>query len=91
MGWNAPHTVKETMGAVRDRWPEIAAWIAEEVVGHALYGHVSKAGPRPRGDQVYPIDMPFVESLHEASHFMNGPSVYQGQLSPWSERSALNS
>jgi len=23
MGWNAPHTVKETRGAVRDRWPEI--------------------------------------------------------------------
>ena len=167
MGWNAPHTVKETMLAIRDRWPEIetfhmhlhnsrgatiasyyaalelgatefdtslggmggcpycgngrsaghvptedfvdlchemgietgydldkliqAAWIAEEVVGHPLYGHVPKAGPRPRADAVYPIDMPFVESLHEASHFANGPSVYEGQLSPWGDRSALNS
>ncbi len=66
-----------------------AAWIAEEVVGHPLWGHVSKAGPRPRGDRLYPVDMPFVETLHEASHFRNGPSVYEGQISPWQEGSAL--
>jgi len=66
-----------------------AAWIAEEIVGHALWGHVSKAGPRPRGNAVYPIDMPFVETLDEATHFVNGPSVYEGQLSPWSGNSAL--
>ena len=165
MGWNAPHTVRETMLAIRDTWPEIetfhmhlhnsrgstiasyyqalqlgatefdtslggmggcpycgngrsaghvptedfvdlchemgietgynldklieAALIAEEIVGHSLWGHVSKAGPRPRGEQLYPIDMPFVESLEEASHFRNGPSVYEGQLSPWEGGSAL--
>ena len=66
-----------------------AALIAEEIVGHSLWGHVSKAGPRPRDEQLYPIDMPFVESLEEASHFRNGPSVYQGQLSPWEGGSAL--
>ncbi len=66
-----------------------AAWIAEEVVGHPLWGHVSKAGPRPKGDDVYPIDMPFVETLEEASHFINGPTVYEGQISPWQEGSAL--
>ncbi len=166
MGWNAPHTVRETLVAIRDTWPEIetyhmhlhnsrgstiasyyealqlgvtefdtsiggmggcpycgngraaghvptedfvdlchemdiatgydldkliqAAWIAEEVVGHPLWGHVSKAGPRPRGQALYPIDMPFVETLEEASHFQRGPSVYQGQLSPWESTSALN-
>ncbi len=165
MGWNAPHTVRETIVAIRDTWPEIetfhlhlhnsrgstiasyyealqlgatefdtsiggmggcpycgngraaghvptedfvdlchemgietgydldklieAAWIAEEVVGHPLWGHVSKAGPRPRGAALYPIDMPFVESLQEASHFRNGPEVYEGQLSPWTAGSAL--
>ena len=165
MGWNGPHTVRETILAIRDRWPEVetfhmhlhnsrgstiasyyqalqlgvtefdtslggmggcpycgngrsaghvptedfvdlchemgietgykldklieAALIAEEIVGHSLWGHVSKAGPRPRDEQLYPIDMPFVESLEEASHFRNGPSVYQGQLSPWEGGSAL--
>ncbi|MDE3078080.1 MAG: citramalate synthase, partial [Chloroflexota bacterium] len=31
-------------------------WLAEEVVGHQLYGFVSKAGPRPRYDKLYPMD-----------------------------------
>ena len=66
-----------------------AAAIAEEVVGHPLWGHVSKAGPRPRGDRLYPADMPFVETLHEASHFRNGSSVYEGQISPWTDKSGL--
>lgn len=66
-----------------------AAWIAEEVVGHPLWGHVSKSGPRPRGDGVYPVDMPFVETLEEASHFRKGPEVYEGQIAPWQKGSAL--
>ena len=166
MGWNMPHTVRETLLAIRERWPEItdfhchlhntrgaamvsyyealklgvrefdtsiggmggcpycgngraaghvptedfvdfchelgietgyrldklieAAQIAEEVVGHPLWGHVSKAGPRPRGDgDLYPRQMPFVETLDEASHFRNGPPVYAGQRSPWRPDSAL--
>ena len=166
MGWNTPHTVRETIEAIRETWPEIttfhmhlhnsrgstiasyyealrlgvtefdaslggmggcpycgngrsaghvptedfvdlchemgietgydlqklieATWIAEEVVGHPLWGHVSKAGPRPRGHETYPVDMPFVERLEEARHFINGPSVYEGQIAPWTESSALN-
>ena len=62
-----------------------AACIAEEVVGHPLWGHVSKAGPRPRGDKLYPMDMPFVSTLDEASHFRKGPSAYEGCHSPWKE------
>ncbi len=167
MGWNMPHTVRETILAIRERWPEIvdfhchlhntrgsamvsyhealklgvrefdtsiggmggcpycgngraaghvptedfvdfchelgietgyrldklieAVWIAEEVVGHPLWGHVSKAGPRPRADEdVYPRRMPFVETLEEASHFRAGPSVYSGQSSPWGADAPLN-
>ena len=66
-----------------------AACIAEEVVGHPLKGHVSKAGPLPSKAEVYPIDMPFVETLEEASHFRNGTSVYEKQISPWREGDAL--
>jgi len=166
MGWNLPHLVRETIEAIRDRWPEItdfhmhlhnqrgqtlasyyealmlgarefdtciggmggcpycgngrsaghvptedfvdmchemgietgydlgklieAAAIAEEVVGHPLWGHVSKSGPRPRGDALYPRDMPFVETLEEAAHFRRGADVYAGQLSPWREGDALS-
>jgi hydroxymethylglutaryl-CoA lyase len=60
-----------------------AAVIAEEVVGHRLYGHVSKAGGRPRKDQLYPMDLPFIETLEQAQHFRLSPDVYQGALSPW--------
>ena len=166
MGWNMPHEVRETLVAIRDRWPDVevfhlhlhntrgaamaslyealllgatefdtsiggmggcpycgngraaghvptedfvhlchemgietgydlnklieAAAIAEEVVGHPLWGHVSKSGARPhKREELYPLDMPFVETLEEASHFRNGASVYAGQLSPWQEGSAL--
>jgi hydroxymethylglutaryl-CoA lyase len=167
MGWNLPHQVRETLLAIREKWPEIttfhchlhnsrgvtmasyyealelgvsefdtslggmggcpycgngraaghvptedfvdlchemgietgysldklldAAAIAEEVVGHPLWGHVSKAGPRPRGDHLYPRDMPFVETLEEAAHYRKGPGVYENQLSPWREGDALTS
>ncbi len=165
MGWNMPHTVEDTILAIRDRYPEIrtfhihfhntrgvgiasyyealrhgvtrfdtslgglggcpycgngraaghvptedfillchemgietgydldkvieAAVIAEEVVGHPLNGHVSKAGPLPNGEALYPVNMPFIESLEEASHFRNGAHVYQEQRSPWSDPNAL--
>jgi hydroxymethylglutaryl-CoA lyase len=62
-----------------------AVWMAEEIVGHTLWGHVSKAGPRPRGKKLYPIDMPFVETLEHARHFIKGPGAYEGAPSPWKE------
>ena len=67
-----------------------AATIAEEIVGHALHGHVSKAGGFPEGDRIYPADMPFVETLEEASHFRNGPEVYEGQIAPWQDSDILD-
>ncbi|MET8352584.1 hypothetical protein [Micromonospora sp. NPDC005206] len=59
--------------------------LAEEIVGHRLFGHVSKAGPRPRGDRLYPMDLLFIETLEEAQHFRLGRSVYGGCPSPWKE------
>ena len=165
MGWNMPHTVREILTAIQDKYPEIttfhmhlhntrgatiasfyealmlgatefdtslggmggcpycgngraaghvptedfvhlchqmgietgydldkvieAACIAEEVVGHPLWGHVSKAGAVPDVEHVYPKNMPFVETLDQAAHFRNGPSVYTGQISPWREGDAM--
>lgn len=60
-----------------------AAILAEEVVGHELWGHVSKAGPRPYGHDVYAMDMPFIETFAQAQHFRLGPSTYDGALAPW--------
>ena len=62
-----------------------AVWMAEEIVGHALWGHVSKGGPRPAGKKLYAMDMPFVESLDHARHFIKGAEAYNGAPSPWKE------
>jgi hydroxymethylglutaryl-CoA lyase len=59
-------------------------WDLERVVGRELYGHVSKAGPRPKKhEQLYNIDMPFVETLDQAKHFKVGPSAYEGGIYPY--------
>ncbi|MFF5989474.1 beta/alpha barrel domain-containing protein [Prauserella flavalba] len=60
-----------------------AAHLAEKVVGHELYGRVSKAGPRPGPDRLYPMDMPLVETIDSAQHFRLGPGVYAGNPAPW--------
>jgi hydroxymethylglutaryl-CoA lyase len=60
-------------------------WMAEEVIGHPLYGFVSKAGPRPRFDKLYAMDMPHIETLEQAKHFVRGPKAYEGAHSPWKE------
>ena len=62
-----------------------AALLAEEVVGHPLWGHVSKAGPRPRETKdLFPMDLPFIETEEQAQHFRLGPRAYVGARSPWS-------
>ena len=62
-----------------------AVVLAEEVVGHRLHGHVSKAGPAPQtADRLYPMDLPFVETLDQAQHWRLGAEVTEGALSPWS-------
>ena len=61
-------------------------WLAEEIIGRPLFGHVSKAGPRPKNlDQFYDLNMPFVETMEQAKHFMNGPKAYKGGIYPYKE------
>lgn len=62
-----------------------AALLAEEIVGHPLWGHVSEAGPRPRAGRLFPMDLPFIETEREAQHFRLGPAAYTGAPSPWKE------
>ena len=63
-----------------------AVWMAERIMGRELYGHVSKAGPRPkRVEQLYDMNMPSVETLEEAKHFKKGPEVYEGGIYPYRE------
>jgi hydroxymethylglutaryl-CoA lyase len=61
-------------------------WMAESIMGRELYGHVSKAGPRPKTvDKLYDINAPFVETLEQAKHFKKGPGAYEGGIYPYSE------
>ena len=61
-------------------------WMCEEILGRPLYGHVSKAGPRPKTlDRLYDINQPFVETLEQAKHFKLGPEAYEGGLYPYNE------
>ena len=60
------------------------AWMAEEIIGRPLYGHVSKAGPRPNSlKELYDINMPFVETMEQARHFKLGPAAYEGGVYPY--------
>ncbi len=62
------------------------AWLLEEILGRPSFGHVSKAGPRPMTrDRWYPMDLPFIETMAQARHFLAGPSVYEGGIRPWRE------
>jgi hydroxymethylglutaryl-CoA lyase len=60
-------------------------WLAEKVVGHQLYGFVSKAGPRPHFDKLYAMEMPHIETLEQAKHFVYGKKAYEGAMSPWAK------
>ncbi len=62
-----------------------ATHLAESIVGHELYGHVSKAGPRPGPGELYAMDMPFVETVDQAQHFRLGAETYAGCPSPWKQ------
>ncbi len=61
-------------------------WTAEKMVGRELYGHVSKAGPRPQtADQLYDMNAPFIETMEQAKHFKEGPEAYEGGIYPYNE------
>lgn len=59
-------------------------WMAEKILGRTLYGHVSKAGPRPKTPAKYfDLNMPFVETIEQAKHFKKGPAAYEGGIYPY--------
>jgi hydroxymethylglutaryl-CoA lyase len=73
------------LGVDLDKLIEVV-WMAEEIVGHPLWGHVSKAGPLPKGRKLYPVDLPFVETEQQARHFALGPAALgPDAISPWKE------
>lgn len=66
-----------------------ATVLLEQIIGRPTDSHVARTGPRPRGERLYAMDMPFVETFEQAQHFRLGPSVYAGAPSPW--KSAITS
>jgi hydroxymethylglutaryl-CoA lyase len=62
-----------------------AVWLLEEIIGRPAPGHVSKAGPLPRGDQLYDANLPLVETFAEARHFRLGAEACAHQVRPWRE------
>tara|TARA_Y100001970_G_scaffold28388_1_gene34726 strand:+ start:958 stop:2169 length:1212 start_codon:yes stop_codon:yes gene_type:complete len=68
-------------------------WMAEEILGRQLWGHVSRAGPRPSNGidgrnvktKVYDMNAPFVETLEQTKHFKLGSKAYEGGVYPWRE------
>ncbi len=59
-------------------------WMAERILGKPLYSHVAKSGPRPKTvEQLYDINMPFIETMAHAKHFKEGPTAYEGGISPY--------
>jgi hydroxymethylglutaryl-CoA lyase len=62
-----------------------AVWLLEEIIGRPADGHVSKAGPLPRGDDLYDPNLPLVETFAEARHFRLGPQAVEHQSRPWRE------
>ena len=64
-----------------------AVWMCEEIVGRPLMGHVSKTGPSPsKLEDLFDPNMPFVETVEQAKHFITGSKAYEGGIYPWRER-----
>jgi len=73
------------MGVDLDKLIE-CVWMCEQMLGRQLWGHVSRAGPRPDSvEKLYDINAPFVETLESAKHFKLGPEAYEGGIYPWRE------
>jgi hydroxymethylglutaryl-CoA lyase len=61
-------------------------WELERVVGRPLMGHVSQAGWIPRDQsELYDPNLPFVERMDQARHFLLGPGAAADGLVPWRE------
>jgi len=62
-----------------------AVWLLEELIGRPASGRVSKSGPLPAGDRLYDPNLPLVETLEEARHFLRGEDVLTTGIRPWRE------
>ena len=60
-----------------------ASNLTEKILGRTLDSKVPKAGPFPRGNHLFPMEVPTIETHKEAQHWRLGPSVYEGQRAPW--------
>jgi len=61
-------------------------WMLEGVLGRQLWGHVSRAGPRPKTlAKFFDPNAPFVETLEQTRHFRQGAKAYEGGVYPWRE------
>ncbi len=58
-------------------------WMLEDILGRQLWGHVSRAGPRPKMDKLFDANAPFVETIEQARHFKEGTKAYEGGVYPW--------
>lgn len=76
------HELGIETGVDLDALIEVAV-LTEEIIGHPTDTHVARTGPRPRGERLYAMNMPFVETFEQAQHFRSGPIAYAGAPSPW--------
>jgi hydroxymethylglutaryl-CoA lyase len=81
---NMLHELGLPTGVDLDKLVE-AVWVLEDIIGRPAFGHVSKAGPHPHGDRVYDANLPLIQTVEEAKHFLLGPEVAEGALRPWKE------
>lgn len=68
---------------------ETSRWLAA-VVGRRLHSRVAYAGAFPAPDQLYPVDLPLIETYEEAQHFLVGPRAYARSRAPWKPGDALS-
>ncbi len=55
-------------------------WMAEEILGRQLWGHVSRAGARPTTkDRLFDINAPFVETLEQAGESLGLTIEWSGE------------
>jgi len=60
-------------------------WMAEEMVDHPLWGHVSKSGLGRMAENSTPWICPSSRLWSTPRHFIKGPAAYKDAPSPWKE------
>jgi hydroxymethylglutaryl-CoA lyase len=58
-------------------------WMLEDIIGRPAFGKVSKAGPHPSDDELYDPNLPLIETMEDARHFLCGPGVVEQPHYPW--------